>query len=571
MKLAENTSFEYNGTVYIIKSKIDDGGNAVVWLADVAEESNTYAIKVLNENSRRESKKLERFKNECEFCKKNTHKNIIKIYDYLADEDKAFCIMPYYQSNLRRIIENENNPFVLLEYIIELCEAIQFIHQQGIIHRDLKPENILVDNGILVLADFGIAHFEDSTKTKHRDWLGNRRYAAPEQLATDELTTACDIYALGRIINEVFTKKNPAGESITKISENHPLLSSLDRLVQKCRMQSPEQRPSIDDILIELRLLYHELKENLDDIQDVLYPLEDFGYDKEKTIAIIALASTDILIAQNLFERLPDEKLEELNTIYHRNILYNAETWVQNLHFQVKVLDYCRLKFRYEANAYNNNQTYVPLNLEDAKDASLYNELNLMLESHKIPNKYRGITADIKKMFCSCCNYHCEELLSYIRELAQKESPLVKAPIMHIVYVLRNTLEYEDIKEIDLLDNITICWESRPSPESEENQVYLMQETNELEVLISLKEKYNVVYDKINHKEHYVRFKNKEDYIRFKDYALELSKPYYVFEGDVLKIIRIRREYCGIIELEPLDSFDITSTLAKILGMRTDY
>lgn len=89
----------------------------------------------------------------------------------------------------------------------------------------MKPENILVDeDNTLLLTDFGIAHFENSIETSHREWLGNRRYAAPEQLATDEVTTACDIYALGRIINELFTKQNPSGEAFLTVADKNPLL-----------------------------------------------------------------------------------------------------------------------------------------------------------------------------------------------------------------------------------------------------------------------------------------------------------------------------------------------------------
>lgn len=53
--------------------------------------------------------------------------------------------------------------------------------------------------------------------------------------------------------------------------------------------------------------------------------------------------------------------------------------------------------------------------------------------------------------------------------------------------------------------------------------------------------------------------------------VLDLAKQYYVFEGDVLDVIRIKREYDGIVELEPWDSFDVMNVLAKLLGLRTDY
>ena len=93
----------------------------------------------------------------------------------------------------------------------------------------------------------------------------------------------------------------------------------------------------------------------------------------------------------------------------------------------------------------------------------------------------------------------------------------------------------------------------------------------EIKILKVLAEKYDVTYAKADDKHYFVRFKSTDGFNAFKKYALELSQPYFVFEGDVEKIIRVRREYRDIIELEPLDSFDITNTLAKILGLRNDY
>lgn len=59
--------------------------------------------------------------------------------------------------------------------------------------------------------------------------------------------------------------------------------------------------------------------------------------------------------------------------------------------------------------------------------------------------------------------------------------------------------------------------------------------------------------------------------MEFKEYALSLAKGKFVFEGDVLDMLKIKREYAGIVEIGPLNSFDITSTLAKVLGLRNDY
>lgn len=575
MKIQVGTIIEFESNNYIIKERIDQGENGTVWKAEAPGKSGVFAIKVLNNNVNENDEKLARFRHECEFCKNTDHRHIVKVLDYVAEKGKAYCVMPYYPRNLRAVIETENNSFVLLDCIIQLCEAIHFIHSHdgGIIHRDLKPENILIDDdNTLILTDFGIAHFEDSTETRQREWLGNRRYAAPEQLATDKVTTACDIYALGRIINELYTKQNPSGEAFLTVADKNPLLMPLDSIVQKCRIQDPELRPSIDEILMELYLLEGEIKEKLEDIKESLYPIEETHYSEDEEDVIIAQAAQDILLAQYIFEKLSDEKLEEINAIYHRNILYDMDELIQNLLFQTDVLKSCMRKFKYEAVSYLNGQSYEPLNLEDRKEKQLYDELNAILDDHKIPHECRDITARIKKLFCSCCNYHCVELLGSIKRFLEQESHLVRAPILHIVYVLRKELSKEDLSEISLLDQITINWKSTPDVISEEQEVYLSsQGQEEIRILNIFKERYDVVYDKADFKHYYVRFKTAETFRKFKNYALELSQPYNVFEGDVEKIIRVRREYHGIVELEPLDSFDITSTLAKILGLRNDY
>ena len=575
MEIQAGTILEFESNSYVIKEYIDMGGNGSVWKAELPGDSRPYAIKILNNDASGNREKRARFDHECRFCKNTNNKNIVKIFDYIAEKGKAYCVMPYYSKNLRTVVDTENDSFVLLNYIIQLCEAIRFIHHHddGIIHRDLKPENVLVgDDNTLILTDFGIAHFEDSVETREREWLGNRRYAAPEQLATDEVTTACDIYALGRIINELFTKQNPSGEAFLTIADKNPLLLPLDGIVQKCRIQNPELRPSIDEILTELYLLEGEIKDKLEDIKEMLYPFEETDYSEDEEEAIITQAAQDILLAQYIFDKMPDEKLQKINAIYHRNILYDMDELIQNLLFQTYVLDSCMHNFKYEAVSYINGQSYEPLNLEDGKEKQLYDELNDILDNHKIPYNCRDITARIKKLFCSCCNYHCIELLDDIKSLCEKESHLVRAPILHIVYVLRKELSKDDLSEVDLVNQITINWKSMPNVVAEQPEIYLAsQGQEEIKVLDVLKEQYDALYDKADFKHYYVRFKTTDEFNKFKNYALELSRPYYVFEGDVEKVIRVRREYRGIVELEPLDSFDITSTLAKILGLRNDY
>lgn len=87
-------------------------------------------------------------------------------------------------------------------------------------HRDIKPKNVLInpDTRRLVLADFGIAHFKDSSLTKNGDLLANRNYLAPEQMRRNNtlaIGKPADVFALGLVINEMFTKQNAGGTCLS--------------------------------------------------------------------------------------------------------------------------------------------------------------------------------------------------------------------------------------------------------------------------------------------------------------------------------------------------------------------
>lgn len=319
-------------------------------------------------------------------------------------------------------------------------------------------------------------------------------------------------------------------------------------------------------------MLEGEIKDRIEVIKDILYPLENIGYSKDEEEEIVVQATHDIILAQHIFENLPNERLEELNFNYHCNVLYNADETIRNLLFQTFVLDYCFHKLVYESNSYINEQLYEPLNLDNIHHQILYDELNIILDSHKIPYVYRDITARIKKYFCSCCDYHCVELLENIKDLCNHESPIINAPILRIVYILRKYLAKEDLKEIILQEHININWELKPDNKFKELEIYLVPlDVEEIEILDFFTKQYDVIYAKADFKHYYVRFKTTDAFNKFRKNAIELSHSSFVFEGDVKKIIRVRRKYHDIVELEPLDSFDVTNTLANILGLRNDY
>lgn len=136
-------------------------------------------------------------------------------------------------------------------------DGVEAAHLQGVVHRDLKPENILYerDTGTLAVADFGTARFtEDLVITKvvtgPAQRLANFQYAAPEQRTPGRAVQAsADIYALGLILNEMFTGEVPHGTQYRLIGHVAKEQSFLDEIVAMTIRQTPEERPaSIEEI-----------------------------------------------------------------------------------------------------------------------------------------------------------------------------------------------------------------------------------------------------------------------------------------------------------------------------------
>jgi serine/threonine protein kinase len=100
----------------------------------------------------------------------------------------------------------------LKDAMLQLCEALSYIHGYGLIHRDLKPSNVMVDEDRTVrLMDFGLAKYisDDAAVTADGRLVGTFRYMAPEQILGEHLDTRCDLYSLGVILYELLSGRPP--------------------------------------------------------------------------------------------------------------------------------------------------------------------------------------------------------------------------------------------------------------------------------------------------------------------------------------------------------------------------
>jgi serine/threonine-protein kinase len=111
-----------------------------------------------------------------------------------------------------------------MRVVPQICEALQFAHEEGVVHRDIKPENILVTNGGTVkVADFGLARaYADGKATQAGGVQGTVQYLSPEQIRGEPADPRSDLYSLGIVTYELLTGRLPfTGETAMSIAYKH--------------------------------------------------------------------------------------------------------------------------------------------------------------------------------------------------------------------------------------------------------------------------------------------------------------------------------------------------------------
>src|SRR5213596_3939569 len=219
---------------YTLIKTLGRGGMGVVWLARDDELERDVAFKILPEVIIHDRAVLDDLKRETRRSLELTHKNIVRIYDFIHDQTSGCISMEYVDgdtlSNLRadkphKVFE----PDELKDWVSQLCDALDYAHNHArIVHRDLKPANLMVNQrGELKVSDFGIARsLGDSMSaiTMQQGRSGTLSYMSPQQLEGERGTHLDDIYSLGASVYELLTSKPPfyAGNIDRQIREKIP-------------------------------------------------------------------------------------------------------------------------------------------------------------------------------------------------------------------------------------------------------------------------------------------------------------------------------------------------------------
>ncbi|MHB8955259.1 MAG: serine/threonine-protein kinase [Pirellulaceae bacterium] len=229
---------------------IGQGGMGAVYRARQKTLDRLVALKILPPQVGQDPAFAERFTREAQALARLAHPNIVMVFDFGQTNGYFFFLMEYVDGvNLRQSLEaGRLTPEQALTIVPQVCEALQYAHDQGIVHRDIKPENVLLDKrGRVKIADFGLAKLLGRSGgrlslTGTDQVMGTPHYMAPEQMEKPlSVDHRADIYSLGVVFYELLTGELPLGR-FAPPSEKTNVTADLDQVVLRTLEKEPDRR-----------------------------------------------------------------------------------------------------------------------------------------------------------------------------------------------------------------------------------------------------------------------------------------------------------------------------------------
>lgn len=238
---------------------VGKGGMGAVYKARQKQLERIVALKILPPGIGNDPAFAERFAREAKALAKLNHPGIVTIHDFGRADGLYYFLMEFVDGvNLRQLLNTSRiSSREALAIVPQICDALQFAHDQGIVHRDIKPENVLLDRrGRVKVADFGLAKLVgvesettlggavigSPTLTDAGKVMGTPNYMAPEQREhPSEVDHRADIYAVGVVFYQMLTGELP-GKFIEPPSRKVEIDVRLDEVVLRALEKEPDLR-----------------------------------------------------------------------------------------------------------------------------------------------------------------------------------------------------------------------------------------------------------------------------------------------------------------------------------------
>jgi serine/threonine protein kinase len=213
---------------YELVSYLGSGGMSDVYVALHTGLRKRVALKLLRASLRADREASERFLREGECAARVRHPNVVDVSDLGIDNGVPYLVMELLEGETLAQMLSREGPLELsqaIDIILPMLDAVAAVHAAGVLHRDVKPSNILLARGIdgrlqPKLVDFGIARFidVDDSDERTRGPLGTPHYMAPEQARSEAVDERTDQYALGSVLFEMLTGREPyVGQTVERV------------------------------------------------------------------------------------------------------------------------------------------------------------------------------------------------------------------------------------------------------------------------------------------------------------------------------------------------------------------
>ena len=266
---------------YRLQSRAGQGASAEVWLA-LSDDGSPVALKALVDEGDDETRaeRRRRFHEESRTARRLSHPHIVACLDAGEEVGRPWMALEWLPGD--DLSRHTARPWLLPEALAvdiaaRLARALAHGHRLGVIHRDVKPANVRVNlsQGVVKLADFGVARAEDTTRTRTGIVLGTPAYMAPEQLAGAPADARADLYALAVVLFELLTAHRPheasslgallrqvATQPAPDLRQWRPdLPEALARMVARALSREPAQRhPTCEDFAVDLEAAAQSLR-----------------------------------------------------------------------------------------------------------------------------------------------------------------------------------------------------------------------------------------------------------------------------------------------------------------------